>query len=610
MRKSFWMALTVVVALLAGLAASLPAGAGPAAPRVPMSPAAPPASAAPASLLTSTLPAYLPLALRASPASPLAYPNSSLAQAAWRAAERFGDAHIGAPIFPAYAPEAGGPSAANALTNVDAACHDFPDRPDFVDAGMHRAACYEWVASYLALFHAARAWQAGSANPVEGVARSDRAADPSADADPSPAPAADTDPATDLAWAGHYLRLELDRLETFVFGPEDLPPGTESHRDKFGAVWQNPLRAASLALVVDLLAKQRALEAADRERAADLLSGIARAWYVAFRVAEPGSHPTTGQPLVLASHPAVSAYSLSGKQVASRAGWTFRWNADKGNTPAEEVSWTGAGVVLATRLLDAGLEDGEILRDAARHWLDYALVLDRPDPIHGGRIRTLNAETEGGAYGQRRYWLENHTDDVPSLPYLGFTWQAIGMGLFTVPGQVPWPGLAADEAQWQVLLHSAGESLRAPDGSFLVDMRPGGGLGYAMDALPLWRMPCGQWIAGRHYVHYDGRAGGDPLYVSEIGHPAGLDLLAMGWPILRLAAERGDAATYGTWEARLARVFDEYGREPPSPHWAECNIAPYVSNNPGYHAARLSTILVIGWLGLSGYTVDPWPSLN
>lgn len=606
MRNALAIVLTAGLFLFGGLAASRSAGALPVAPTDPMipaappvpaappAPAAPPVLAAPAAPLTSTLPAYLPLALRASPASPLAYPSSALVRAAWRAAERFGDAYIGAPIFPAYAAEAGGPSAANALANVDAACHDFPDRPDFVDAGMHRAACYEWVASYLALFHAARGWQAGSAIPAESLAQSD----------PTP------DPAADLAWAGHYLRLELDRLEPFVFGPEDLPPGTESHRDNFGAVWQNPLRAASLALVVDLLGKQGSLEPADRERAADLLSGIARAWYAAFRVAEPGSHPTTGVPLVLASHPAVSAFSLSGKQVASRAGWTFRWNADKGNTPAEEVSWTGAGVALATRLLEGRLEDGEVLREAARHWLDYALVFDRPDPIHGGRIRTLNAETEGGAYGQRRYWLENHTDDVPSLPYLGFTWQAIGMGLFTVPGQAPWPGLAADEAQWQVLLHSAGESLRAPDGSFLVDMRPGGGLGYAMDALPLWRMPCGQWIAGRHYVHYDGRAGGDPLYVSEIGHPAGLDLLAMGWPILRLAAERGDAAAYGTWQARLERVFEEYGAQPPSPHWAQCNIAPYVSNNPGYHAARLSTILVIGWLGLSGYTVDPWPSLD
>lgn len=591
--------LGAAVALVAGLATAgphpAPAARG-ARPTVRLPAAAPAVTPGgawagfgfPGRTLTTTLPAYLPAALRAHDPPPV-HPRPDLAAAVWRAVERLAGAHVTPAVFPGYAATSGGPSAAGVRANVEAACHDFPDLPDPFGAGAHHHACYEWVAGYLALYHAARARQASLGVP-DGTAGG---------------PIAD-----DRRWAQHYLDAELDALARFVYGPEDLPAGVPSHRDSLAAIWQNPLRAVNVVVVAELLRKQDALPPATQARAEELLSGIARAWYAAFRVDEPGTHPTTGLALTSAPYPLAEARTLAGRDVASRHSFTFRWDADKGNTPAEEVGWMGAAAMLIARALGDRLTDGDGLYEAGRHWVDFTLAYDRPDPVHGGTIRTLNAETDGGAYGQRRYWLENHTADVPSLPYLGYTWQSIGTALFASDRRdgAPWQSLTPDDAAWQVMLLSAGETMRAPDGTFLVDWAPGGGIGYAMDPFPLWHMPCGQWIAGRHYVRYDGRAGGQPLYVAEIGHPAGLDVVNVAWPLMRIAAHRQDRAAYRLWADRLARVLDAYAARPPDPRWAECQIAPYVSDNPGYHAARMLSVYVMAWHGLGGHTVEPWPA--
>ncbi|MFQ5856597.1 MAG: hypothetical protein ACE5LU_13245 [Anaerolineae bacterium] len=135
---------------------------------------------------------------------------------------------------------------------------------------------------------------------------------------------------------------------------------------------------------------------------------------------------------------------------------------------------------------------------------------------------------------------------------------------------------------------------------------PGRGIGFNLDRFPDWWVPCGQGQPGRQYVHYDGRAGGPGLYVSEIGHPAGLDLVAAGWPLMRIAADRGDESSYGVWEGRLNQILDEYIANPPTPHWAVCKTAPYVSDNPGYHWARMLSVYMGGYLGVSGYEVEVW----
>ncbi len=126
-----------------------------------------------------------------------------------------------------------------------------------------------------------------------------------------------------------------------------------------------------------------------------------------------------------------------------------------------------------------------------------------------------------------------------------------------------------------------------------------------MTVVPEWAMPCGVWEPGRHYVRSDRRSDCPNFVVSEVGHPAGLDLLAAGWPLMRLAAVRGDWATYATWEDRLYRVLEEYSANPPDPRWSECKVAPYVSANPGYHWARMLSMYLIAYLGASGYDVQP-----
>lgn len=501
------------------------------------------------------------------------YPNPALANKIWRAAERFTDVYPPAKIYPGYAPEAGGPSAENVRANIEAACHDFPDLPDLFGEGAHHRACYEWVAGYLGLYHATAARRTGSGD--------------------------------DIAWAQHYLDAELDYLAEFVYGPEDSPSG-ESYRDTLAAIWQNPLRAVTTSLVADLLREQNALGAERQARVEELLSGIARAWYAEFW--ETGEHPNPGTPFTTQTAPEIEAFSLEGHQVVSEKPWTFHWDADKGNTNAEEVSWMGAGMMLATRALGDRMPDAGDIYAAARHYVDYAVSYNRPDPIHGGTIRTLNAEPSGGAYGQREYWIENHAPDMPSIPYVGWTWGFISTALFAsdLGDQRPWTELVPDDEQWDVLLRSAGETMRAADGTFLIDFTPGGGIGFNMDNFPAWTMQCAQGEVGKQYVRYDGRAGGPELYVSEIGHPAGLDLLMAGWALMRIAIDREDEASYNVWEGRLHRILDEYIATPPNPHWAECKTAIYVSDNPGYHWSRMLSVYMGAYLGASGYEVGVW----
>ncbi|MBS1251921.1 MAG: hypothetical protein MAG451_00955 [Anaerolineales bacterium] len=513
------------------------------------------------------------------PVTPALYPNHEIARRVWQAVERFLEVYPPSDIYPGYADEAGGPSAANARANVEAACHDFPDLPELFGEGAHRRACYEWVAGYLGLYHATSAWR-----------------------DPTKA---NDEFAEHAVWAQHYLDVQLDHLATFVYGPADSPSG-ESHRDTLAAIWQNPLRAVNTSIFADLLYKQGLLTTEQQARVEELLSGITRAWYAEFW--ETGEHPNPGTPFTTQSAPETEAFSLEGHQVVSEKPWTFHWDADKGNTNAEEVSWMGAGITLATRILGDRMSDAGQIYDAARHYVDYAVSYNRPDPIHGGTIRTLNAESSGGAYGQREYWIENHASDMPSIPYAGWTWGFIHTGLLAsdLGEQRPWTELAPNDEQWDVLLRSAGESMRAADGTFLIDFTPGHGIGFNLDNFPAWTMPCGQGEAGKQYVRYDGRAGGPELYISEIGHPAGLDLLLAGWPVRRSAHHRGDESSYGVWEGRLDRILDEYATTPPNPHWAVCKTAPYVSSNAGYHWGRMLAVYMQAYLGASGYEVDAW----
>lgn len=533
--------------------------------------------------------AYLPIALRSGLHGTAPYPDPALAARIWRAVDAFTAAHPAAAFYPGYGPGVGGPSSANARRNVQAACHDFPDLPADFGAGAHHRACYEWVADYLGLYHAARARQL-QAGQVVGQ-----------------------DPATDLAWAGAYLDAAVEYLSMMVYGPEDAPGG-EGYRDTVAAVWQNPLRAVNVAIIADILHQAGALDPVLESSTQEVLSGVARAWYT--EVWQAGLQPSTGARLTTLTAAVHPAYSLAGHQVVTtvpiRIPWGDQpWNADKGSSPSEEVAWMGAGVMLAAQVIRPRLPAGEAdeLYQAARHFASYAVVFDRPDPRTGRVIRTLNSETTGGAYGQRKYWIENHTADVPSIPYVGWTWHYLDAALLASDrgGQRPWDELVPDEAQWQVLQASAEETLKAADGTWLVDFTPGKGVGFNVARFPVWTMPCGQYRLGSHYVEYDGRAGGPSLYVSEIGHPAGLDLIAASWPLMRIAIQRGDGAAYYRWRnERLLRVLDEYTAHPPDPAWATCGIAPYVSHNPGYHWARMLSMVVMAYLGASGYEARGW----
>jgi hypothetical protein len=516
---------------------------------------------------------YMPYALSAVPLRSR-HPDPALAERLWAATERLIEVYPAETMLPSYGPGMTGASPEAAWRNVDAACHDYPDLPTVFGEGVHHWSCYGAVASYLAHYHANAA--------LRGV------------------------PGEHALWARHYFDLLLEVTEDFTFGPGDARSG-RGYRDTFAAMWQNPLRAVDVVVNAELLRRLGELDPPRQARTAEVLSAIARAWHAEFW--QTGVHPSTGVTLTIRTADEVPATSLGGRQVVSTVPWAIAWDADRQNSSAEETAWMGAGVMLTARALARALPDAAELYAAGRHYVDYSLAYDRPDPIHGGTIRTLSDGSGAGTYGQRRYWLKNHAVDAPAMPYVGSTWHSIGTALFAsdLGDQRPWPDLAPDGRAWWVMLAGAEESLYAADGTFLVDLSPEGGIGYDLTAFPAWWTPCGQSAPGRGYTQYDGRAGGRALFVSEIGLPAGVDVLAAARPITRLAAWRGDTVTYERWSDRMDRVLDAYTTEPPSPYWTTCKFAPYVSDNPAYAWARLLSVYMVAYLGASGFTVDPWP---
>ena len=497
--------------------------------------------------------------------------DTALAETIWRAIEAYVSTRPPDAVFPAWQDA---PSETAARANAAAACYDVP-RPDPpFDLSSQQAACRQAVSGHLALYFAARAARTGAA--------------------------------VDRAWARAYYQASLDSLAGLVFGPEDRPQ--DGYRDSVTALWQNPLRAATTAVVADLLRKQDALDAELTHRSQDVLSGVARAWLAA--VWSAGVQPGAGRPLTTRSAPSATARALDGGQVVPWTEWTFRWDADQGASPADEAAWMGAGVMLASRILAPRLDPAETaeLYAAGRHFVDFAVAFDRPDPLRGGNVRTLNRASDGGPYGKRPYWIEDLEPHVPSPAHMAATWRSIGAALLASDRgpQEPWPSLVPDDQQWSVMLKSAGETLRAPDGTFLLDTAPGRGMGYNVGAFPEWVTECGQYRPGRNFVRVEMGGGQPPRYLSTMGYPAGLEVLATGWPLLRIALERQDAQAREMWRARLLTVLHAFIAEPPDPRLSRCKVAPYVSSNPAYHWARMLDAYLFAYLGAKGHAVEPW----
>jgi hypothetical protein len=272
--------------------------------------------------------------------------------------------------------------------------------------------------------------------------------------------------------------------------------------------------------------------------------------------------------------------------------------------------------MLAARVLGERLSDGPDIYAAGRHYVDYSIALNRSDPGRGGPVRTLNDALRGTAPGRRFLWLQNHGAGMPSVPYLGSAWHFIGMALLASDeaGATMWPSFAPDAAYWEFLKQSVGDSLRAPDGpggaegTFLLQIDPRGAIDYNLDPYPDWVSPCGAGIGGRQYVRYDGRVGPGPKYLSEVGIPVGVDFVTSGWPLVKIAADRGDTWYRSVWVSRLSAIFDSYTAQPPDPAWIACATAPWVSRNSAYQWSRIAAAFTLAAVEADGFTVRPWPA--
>ena len=526
---------------------------------------------------------HLPLALAGRTVS-----LGPVADAIWEAVVAFTEAHPPEEVYPGYD---AAPSEDAARRSVEAACHDFPTFNQHYEGLSHRYGCHVWVPEYLGVMHAAAARRLRT--------------------HPGEPPLLGMDRETHLAWTRAYLQVAVPAMSRMVWAPRRPNWG---FRDTRIAVWQNPHRIVETVVLAELLRQEDPGDSFARDmglRAAEISVAAAVAWREAWTTT--GVHPSHGVTLTTATagpeDPVIGR--LGAAPIVPTRAYTFTWDADRGNSPIEEVLWMGAGAMLAARVAGEVLPDAEreALAAAGRRWVDFAWTDGRPDPIHGGVVRTLNLETEGGAHGQRRLWIENHAADVPAIPYLGWAGLYLGAALLASPEgrQRPWPSLIADDAHWRAMRDSAEATLHAPDGRQLVDWTPGAGLGYDVEDFPGWTTRCGELWLGHPYVRYDGRAGGPAHYVSEIGHPAGLDLLTAGWPLARIAADRGDWGTWSRWVGRMRRVAAEYAAHPPEPLAAVCGVAPYVSHNEGYHWGRMLSMMTLPWLGASGFEVNAWP---
>jgi hypothetical protein len=121
-------------------------------------------------------------------------------------------------------------------------------------------------------------------------------------------------------------------------------------------------------------------------------------------------------------------------------------------------------------------------------------------------------------------------------------------------------------------------------------------------------MPCAEGRPGPQYVRYDGRAGPGPRYLSEVGVPVGLDLVTAGWPLVRIAADRGDTWYRDVWVSRLRQILDGYVAHPANPAWIACATAPWTSHNPAYQWPRFAAALALAAVQAEGFTVRPWPA--
>ena len=397
----------------------------------------------------------------------VAWPDPARTARFWAAVDAFAAAHPLDGLYPRYGEP---PSLDAATANVAQACADFPDLPDVFGPGAHRRACDVWVANSLALHHivVARRLLRGDDAFSEGPASEHQ------------------------DWASIYRDITVEGMSDFVYGPvartESGPTGR--FRDTRAAVWQNPLRAADLGLVLSLQSGPRVGFPTPEPSggpwpsspARQLLADTAFAWRVHFD--HPRDLPAAAE--VITTN--VSQEGDDPSTVISNVAHIFRWAPSHGNSAIEEMAWMGAGARLAAAQgfgRQAWAVERPRIASLAEAYLDFTFSAGRPSPFTGRPAHTLNEEGSGGAYGQNRLWIENHQPDMPSVPYLFSTWHYLSLAAMAHEGDpaVPWPALA-DPAHWRLIVDAGEATLHAPDGTFLVDLSPGGELGFAMGDHP------------------------------------------------------------------------------------------------------------------------------
>jgi hypothetical protein len=80
------------------------------------------------------------------------------------------------------------------------------------------------------------------------------------------------------------------------------------------------------------------------------------------------------------------------------------------------------------------------------------------------------------------------------------------------------------------------------------------------------------------------------------------------WPLVKIAADRGDTWYRDVWVERLGTILAGYAEQPPNPAWIACATAPWVSRNPAFQWPRLASALSLAAIQADGFVVRPWPA--
>lgn len=327
-----------------------------------------------------------------------------------------------------------------------------------------------------------------------------------------------------------------------------------SPRDRRASVWQDTLWLDMALLTARFMQSKGYLLPYTAAKATSVADGVLKRWQAHW--AATGKLPNHGE--VLETQTA-TIWSC-GYDVGSKISYSFTWNADGGNTPAEELAWMGAGAWAAAQWL------GQPVPQMAKDALRYALSYNEPYNLQTMRTVECNSEQDPN---QNRYWIENHEHNRPAIPYQASVFINI-MTDHLLTGDVR--PVYTDKV-WvidQIVKWTQGKLVPSEGGAYKPFFYVGSNRGsYIFWDWDHWVGFCGQ--PGKNYAYYS-----TTCIIDEAGTVGGINFLLTS-PAFMLILQKFPDGTWAKvrldqWFTAAKSVLREYKTNPPDEKWADCGF--------------------------------------